>query len=199
VDGEQVGTSRVNASKNKCCTNLTLMPSSGLRQGESTSKSDMTSLLEKHLFQHCHGGDNSGLSARGKGVQLHIGRNETGGKFGVGCSPCAATANGLRDIMNLEKQACKRWTARVTLLLTFSQFLSATMGPSVARVSAPRITPSLNRQPTMVVPVLVATGCTIPFSARCLFLILPFSIVLIRKVNTTTYRVSFAKSNPERE
>lgn len=41
---------------------------------------------------------------------------------------------------------------------TFSQFLSATMGPSVARVSAPSTIPSLKRHPTMVVPVLVALG-----------------------------------------
>jgi len=55
-------------------------------------------------------------------------------------------------------------------LLTFSQFLSATISPSVARVSAPRMIPSLKRQPTMVVPVLVALGSGIPRSARKLFL-----------------------------
>jgi len=53
---------------------------------------------------------------------------------------------------------------------TFSQFLSATMSPSVARVSAPRTMPSLKRQPTIVVPVLVALGRGIPRSARKLFL-----------------------------
>jgi hypothetical protein len=53
---------------------------------------------------------------------------------------------------------------------TFSQFLSATMGPSVARVSAPSTIPSLKMQPTMVVPVLVALGSTWPFSARKEFL-----------------------------
>jgi hypothetical protein len=53
---------------------------------------------------------------------------------------------------------------------TFSQFLSATMGPSVARVSAPRTMPSSKRQPTMVVPVLVAFGSGRPFSAMKLFL-----------------------------
>ena len=49
---------------------------------------------------------------------------------------------------------------------TFSQFLSATMGPSVARVSAPRTMPSLKTHPTIVVPVLVALGTGRPFSAR---------------------------------
>ena len=47
---------------------------------------------------------------------------------------------------------------------TFSQFLSATISPSVARVSAPRIMPSLKRQPTIVVPVLVALGRRTPLS-----------------------------------
>jgi hypothetical protein len=46
------------------------------------------------------------------------------------------------------------------MLPAFSQFLSATMGPSVARVSKPRPTSSLKRQPTMVVPVLIATDWT---------------------------------------
>ena len=55
-------------------------------------------------------------------------------------------------------------------LLTFSQFLSATMSPSVARVSAPKMIPSLKRQPTIVVPVLVAFGRGNPRSARKLFL-----------------------------
>ena len=79
--------------------------------------------------------------------------------------------------------------------LTFSQFLSATMSPSVARVSAPRMIPSLKRQPTMVVPVLVAFGSGIPRSARKLFLSRAGEIVLwddggedlpdlIRKVET---------------
>lgn len=52
----------------------------------------------------------------------------------------------------------------------FSQFLSATMGPSVARVSAPRTMPSLNTHPTMVVPVLVALGKGTPLLRRKLFL-----------------------------
>jgi len=69
-------------------------------------------------------------------------------------------------------------TRRGDSLLTFSQFLSATMSPSVARVSAPRMIPSLKRQPTMVVPVLVAFGSGIPRSARKLFLFKAGDIVL---------------------
>lgn len=49
---------------------------------------------------------------------------------------------------------------------TFSQFLSATIGPVVARVSAPSTIPSLNRQPTMVVPILVAFGRGSPRVSR---------------------------------
>jgi len=41
---------------------------------------------------------------------------------------------------------------------TFSQFLSATMGPSVALVSAPNTIPFSYKHPTMVVPVEVALG-----------------------------------------
>jgi len=49
---------------------------------------------------------------------------------------------------------------------TFSQFLSATIGPAVARVSAPSTIPSLKRQPTIVVPVLVAFGIFTPLLSR---------------------------------
>lgn len=44
--------------------------------------------------------------------------------------------------------------------------LSATMGPLVARVSAAITTPPSNRQPTMVVPVLVALGRGTPWAWR---------------------------------
>jgi hypothetical protein len=47
---------------------------------------------------------------------------------------------------------------RASAFTAFSQFFSATMGFSVARVSPPRTTSSLKRKPSMVVPVLVATG-----------------------------------------
>lgn len=52
----------------------------------------------------------------------------------------------------------------------FSQFLSATIGPSVARVSAPRTTPSLKMIPTIVVPVLIAFGGANPFFSKAAFL-----------------------------
>jgi hypothetical protein len=46
------------------------------------------------------------------------------------------------------------------------------MGPDVARVSAPRITPSLNFTPTIVVPVDVCLGSEIPFCVNARFLAL---------------------------
>lgn len=58
------------------------------------------------------------------------------------------------------------------------QFLSATIGPSVARVSAPRITPFLKMIPTIVVPVLIVFGARKP----------PF-------INAS-FRLQFSKLNP---
>lgn len=46
----------------------------------------------------------------------------------------------------------------------FSQFLSATIGPLVALVSAAITTPPSKIHPTMVVPVEVALGKGIPFA-----------------------------------
>ena len=72
--------------------------------------------------------------------------------------------------MDLKKGVLLPIPEGVCPLPAFSQFLSATMSPSVARVSAPKTIPSLKRQPTMVVPVLVAFGRGMPRSARKLFL-----------------------------
>lgn len=52
----------------------------------------------------------------------------------------------------------------------FSQFLSATIDPAVALVSAAMMTPPLNLHPTMVVPVDVAVGCVPPFLVKNWFL-----------------------------
>lgn len=51
---------------------------------------------------------------------------------------------------------------RVAFMAGEERTLSATMGPLVARVSAAITTPPSNRQPTMVVPVLVALGRGMP-------------------------------------
>jgi hypothetical protein len=69
--------------------------------------------------------------------------------------------------LSASERACRLHVPRAR---TFSQFLSATIGPSVARVSAPRTMPSLKRQPTIVVPVLVARGTGMPFSCKNVFL-----------------------------
>ena len=44
------------------------------------------------------------------------------------------------------------------------------MGPAVARVSAPRMTPFLNLTPTIVVPVDVCRGSANPFCVKARFL-----------------------------
>lgn len=54
----------------------------------------------------------------------------------------------------------------------FSQFLSATILPPVARVSAPSTTPSLKIIPTIVVPVFVSFGFLNPFCNKNSLLIL---------------------------
>ena len=78
---------------------------------------------------------------------------------------------------------------------TFSQFLSATMGPSVALVSAPRTMPSLKRHPTMVVPVLVALGNGRPFSAKNVFLHVDLVAKSIQ-IQLLDYLFVFEKSKP---
>lgn len=51
----------------------------------------------------------------------------------------------------------------------FKQFLSATIVPEVARVSAAKMTPSLNLTPTIVVPVLVKPGGFMPVFSSAMF------------------------------
>lgn len=47
------------------------------------------------LFEHRHRSDHVRLPPRRECVQLNIGRDRRGDEFGVCCSPCTATANGL--------------------------------------------------------------------------------------------------------
>lgn len=124
---------------------------------------------EEHLLQHSHGSYDSRLPSGRQSVHLHVRSDERGCEFGV-CS-CSGTAasDGFTDVVDLnrdDKLDVQLEDSEVGMrgLRTFSQFLSATMGPVVARVSAPRTTPSLNMQPTMVVPVEVALGRGIPRS-----------------------------------
>lgn len=131
--------------------------------------------LEKPLLEHGHGRHDARPAARVELVQLHVARDELGNKLGVCCCSRTAAPNIVGDIVNLlgvgrrEMKNVNTQLAHNTSQLvdshkrTFSQFLSATMGPSVARVSAPSTMPSLNAQPTMVVPVLVAFGSRSPF------------------------------------
>ena len=55
-------------------------------------------------------------------------------------------------------------------ILTYLQFLSATIDPLVACVSATRSTPSLYVRLMIVIPVLVALGNAMPLDLRFEFL-----------------------------
>lgn len=55
-------------------------------------------------------------------------------------------------------------------MCNFSQFLSATVEPAVALVSAANTTPSLYRRPTIVVPVLVNGAYLKPYAIMYSFL-----------------------------
>lgn len=111
-------------------------------------------------------------------MQFHIRRDQRSGEFCISSCPCTTATDVLSDIVDLryeDADAFVRWPYFHIYTLaqtrpTFSQFLSATIGPSVARVSAPRTIPSLNRHPTIVVPVLVAFGGLTPLFCRNEFL-----------------------------
>ena len=100
-------------------------------------------------------------------MELDVGRDESGDKLCISRSTSSTASNVVRDEVYLiyASSACA-FRSSVVLQQTFSQFLSATIGPLVARVSAPRTMPSSKRQPTMVVPVLVALGTATPLASR---------------------------------
>lgn len=111
------------------------------------------------------------LTSRIQSQQFQLRCNRICGHFGIGC--CSSTATAIKIGIELEIVQslgliiydCIHWTYYMFLAKKwiFSQFLSATIGPSVARVSAPRTTPSLKIIPTIVVPVLIAFGSLKPF------------------------------------
>ena len=125
---------------------------------------------EQILFQHSHSRHYPRFSTSAQAMQFHIRADHCGRKFCVSSCACTTATDVLCNVVDLPFgiSACRLETRSTRL--TFSQFLSATIGPSVALVSAPNTIPSLNRHPTMVVPVLVALGRGMPFSARKLFL-----------------------------
>lgn len=121
------------------------------------------------LLEHSHSCHHTRLAASGQFMKSHVAGNHVGRKLCISSSPSTTTSDIISDIMDLNMtfQHAVSW---MTLARTFSQFLSATIGPSVARVSAPSMTPSLNMQPTMVVPVLVAFGKGTPCDMSSSFL-----------------------------
>lgn len=150
VDGEEVGTGGIAAGNNEVCANVALV-------------------AEQMLLEHGHACYNARLAAGGEGVEFEIGGDDGGGEFSV----CGGTGTGAPDV----------WGDVVKLLAVLSSMLdvdgggmggcseptlSATMGPLVALVSAAMTTPPSNRQPTMVVPVLVALGSGTPWAWRAI-------------------------------
>lgn len=102
-------------------------------------------------------------------MQFNIARDERSDKLCIRCRAGAAASDGLANIMNLcfgSPVSYALGRSHSLACCTFSQFLSATIGPAVARVSAPSTIPSLKRQPTIVVPVLVAFGVFTPLLSR---------------------------------
>jgi len=64
VDGEEVRPSSINAAQYKRGTNVTLVPAAGPTHTLSAHKSSnvLRDALEEPLFEHSHGGDNTGLA-----------------------------------------------------------------------------------------------------------------------------------------
>ena len=123
------------------------------------------------MLEHGHGCYYSGLPAGRECVEFHVRGDEGGSEFSVGSGTSTTASDVVSDIVDLVELSDVMCSQYMSSEHTFSQFLSATIGPSVARVSAPKIIPSLKRHPTMVVPVLVALGRGIPRSVRKVFLI----------------------------
>ena len=121
---------------------------------------------------------NGGVSSLNEVVVLtQLARNHCCNEFGVCCSPRTTTSDIISNEMylfaaggNSHRRTQLQAHPSINWLLdrpTFkdqgmgrrkTNFLSATIGPSVARVSAPRHIPPSQTKPTIVVPVLVALG-----------------------------------------
>jgi hypothetical protein len=144
------------------------MRASGVDAGDHEVGTDVALVPEQVLLQHGHAGDDAGLAAGGEGVQFEVRRDDGRGELGVcrGSGTGAPDVGGdvvqflavLYDVLDVFWCLISLWRGMRTL--------SATMGPLVARVSAAITTPPLNRQPTMVVPVLVALGSGTPWAWR---------------------------------
>lgn len=124
-------------------------------------------------------------------MQLEVGGDDGGCEFGVGGGSSSCTPDLRSNEVKpgvLVSPASKAIYPVVEMGPHFSQFLSATMGPLVARVSAAITTPPSNRHPTMVVPVEVAFGSGTPCACSAVLRLCrlkskpPMVLVLFREV-----------------
>mmetsp|Transcript_22060 Transcript_22060/g.54578 ORF Transcript_22060/g.54578 Transcript_22060/m.54578 type:complete len:301 (+) Transcript_22060:1024-1926(+) len=81
VDGVEVGPVDINATENECRRNVALV-------------------LEEHALEHCEGGVDAALAARGEAVELELGRNVHGGHLGVGGGAGTAAHDVGSDVVN---------------------------------------------------------------------------------------------------
>ena len=128
----------------------------------------MALITEQHSFQQSIGCCNTNFTTGIQSKQFQLRRNHICCHFCISC--CSSTATAKNKTTNNLKPICEHIEcSEITYYMflakkwIFSQFLSATIGPSVARVSAPRTTPSLKMMPTIVVPVFIDFGSLKPF------------------------------------
>ena len=72
-----------------------------LQDEVKTRDEDSEDALEEHLLEHGHCSHDARLPARAERVHLDVACNQRGRELGIRGCACAATPNGLRDVMNL--------------------------------------------------------------------------------------------------
>ena len=151
MHGEEVGTRGVHARNDEVGANVALV-------------------AEEVLLQHCHAGDDARFAAGGESVQFEVGGDDGCGELGVCRCSCAGAPDVGGDVVEflavLHVLEVGGGDNDDGVMRGCQGTLSATMGPLVARVSAAMTTPPSKRQPTMVVPVLVALGSGMPWAWR---------------------------------
>ena len=70
---------------------------------EKQAEMRYTNAPEEHLLEHSHCRYYAGLAAGGKCMKLHVRGNEGGRELGVRCCSSAATADVVRDVVDLSR------------------------------------------------------------------------------------------------